>query len=96
MPITFQRCHVYNKVFFCNLNELAFVHPLLSHYLWGFLAFSKSWVVARQNSLTDLLIIHSLIDYLSGGFESFCKTNCNSSNDTLDRSKVYVFLTKGF
>jgi hypothetical protein len=30
-------------------------------------------VVARQNRLIDLLIIHSLIDHLSGGFESFVK-----------------------
>jgi hypothetical protein len=28
MPITFQKCHAYNKVFFLNLNELAF-YPLL-------------------------------------------------------------------
>jgi hypothetical protein len=72
------------------------VHQLFSRYLWGFLAFFDSWVVARQNRLTDPLIIHSLIDHLSRGFESFCKTNYSSSNDTFNCSKVYVFLTKGF
>jgi hypothetical protein len=29
MPITFQRCHVYNKVFFRNLNELAVCPPVI-------------------------------------------------------------------
>jgi hypothetical protein len=43
--------------------------------MWGFLAFSRSWVVTGQNRLTDLLIIHSLIDHLSKGFESFAKQN---------------------
>jgi hypothetical protein len=61
-----------------------FVHPLFSRYLWGFLAFSKSWVVAKQNSLIDLLIIRSLIDHLSGGFGSFCKTKCSSLPKAFD------------
>jgi hypothetical protein len=50
-------------------------HPLLPCYLWSFLVFSKSWVVARQNRLIDMFIICSLIDYLSRGFESFTKQN---------------------
>jgi hypothetical protein len=29
MPITLQICHVYNKVFFRNLNELAFYPPVI-------------------------------------------------------------------
>jgi hypothetical protein len=29
MPITFQICHVYNKVFFRNLHELAFCSPVI-------------------------------------------------------------------
>jgi hypothetical protein len=73
MPITFQRCYVYNKVFFRNLNKLAFCPPISFLSPMGLLAFSKSWVVVEQNRLTNLLIIHSLIDHLSGGFESFVK-----------------------
>jgi hypothetical protein len=30
MPITFQICQVYNKVFFRNLNELAFYPPVIT------------------------------------------------------------------
>jgi hypothetical protein len=29
MPITFQRCHIYNEVFFRNLNKLAFCPPFI-------------------------------------------------------------------
>jgi hypothetical protein len=29
MPTTFQRCHVYNEVFFRKLNELAFCPPII-------------------------------------------------------------------
>jgi hypothetical protein len=40
MPITFQICQVYNKVFYRNLNELACYPPvitLLPMELFGFL-----------------------------------------------------------
>jgi hypothetical protein len=30
MPITFQICQVYNKVFYYNLNELAFYLPVIT------------------------------------------------------------------
>ena len=29
MPVTFQKCHAYNKVFFLDLNELAFYPPFI-------------------------------------------------------------------
>ena len=29
MPIIFQKCHAYNKVFFLDLNELAFYPPFI-------------------------------------------------------------------
>jgi hypothetical protein len=47
MPITFQKCHAYNKVFFLDLNELAFYPPFIISLPAGLLAFSKSWAVAR-------------------------------------------------
>jgi hypothetical protein len=69
----FKYARFYNKVFYRNLNELAFYLPVIPCYLLSFLAFSKSQVVARQNRWTDLLIVRSLIDYLFGGFDSFAK-----------------------
>jgi hypothetical protein len=69
MPITFQKCHAYNTVFFLNLNKLAFVStPLLSCYLWSFLAFSKSRAVARQNGFHRKAYHCSSIIFPSGGF----------------------------
>ena len=72
MPIIIQKYHAYNKVFFLDLNKLAFYPPF---YLdpYGARCFSKSWAVARQNGFTELLVIHSLIDFLSEGFKSFVK-----------------------
>jgi hypothetical protein len=64
--------------------------------MWGFLAFSRSWVVTGQNRLTDLLIIHSLIDHLSKGFESFAKQNIVPQMIHSIAHFVYVLLTKGF
>jgi hypothetical protein len=48
MLITFQICLIYNKVFYRNLNELAFL--LTRYYLVACGAFGllHSWVVARQ------------------------------------------------
>jgi hypothetical protein len=88
MPITFQICIVYNKNFYCNLNDLACVtHPLLFCCLWSFLAFSSlGWLQDRIDEQTYLSFV-LLIDCHSGGFESFLQDKCSSSNDTLDRSK---------
>ena len=36
-----------------------------------------------------MLIIRPLIDFLSGGFESFAKIKLSSSNDSLGRLEVY-------
>jgi len=38
---------------------------------------------------TDMLIIRSLIDFPSGGFENFAKIKLSSPNDSLGRSEVY-------
>jgi hypothetical protein len=72
MPIIFHKYHAYNSDVFRNLNKMAFLSTLLYlDFSWGFLAIPKSWVVAEQNSFTDLLIIHSANNYSSRGFESF-------------------------
>ena len=73
MPITFQKCHAYNKVFFLDLNELAFYPPfiiLLPTGLFGLRQFLGGCKIER---FTEMLIIRSLIDFLSGVFESFVK-----------------------
>jgi hypothetical protein len=46
MLITFRKYHVYNKVFFLDLNKLAFYPPFYFNP-YGPFCFSKSWVVAR-------------------------------------------------
>jgi len=73
MFITFQKYHAYNKVFFLDLNELAFYPPFIISlpvglfYLLQFLGGHKiEWFI-------EMLIICSLTDILSEGFESFAK-----------------------
>jgi hypothetical protein len=35
VPIIFQICHVYNKIFYRNLNELASCLPVITLFLCG-------------------------------------------------------------
>jgi hypothetical protein len=73
MPITFQKCHAYNKVFFLDLNKLAFYPPFiisLPAMLFSLLQVLGGCQIER---FTEMLIIRSLIDFPSRGFESFTK-----------------------
>ena len=73
MPIRFQMFHAYNKVFFLDLNKLAFYPPfiiLLPTGLFSLLQVLAGWKIEQ---FIEMLIISSLINFLSGGFESFVK-----------------------
>ena len=73
MPIIFQRCHVYNNVFFHNLNELAFCPPIIILLPVGLFGLLQALGCCKIERFTEMLIICPLIDFLSGGFESFTK-----------------------
>ena len=73
MSITIQEYHVYNKVFFLNLNELAFfIHPFTLIPM-GLVAFPRLGWLQDRMVLIELLFIYSLINFLSGDFKSFAK-----------------------
>jgi hypothetical protein len=87
MLITFQICQVYNKVFYCNLNEFAFLLTRYYPVACGAFGLLQSWVVARQIRWIDMLIFCSF-DWLSfQRFWKFLQDKYSSSNDTLNRSK---------
>ena len=71
MSITIQEYHVYNKVFFLNLNELAFfIHPFTLIPL-GLVASPRLGRLQDRMVLTEPLFIYSLINFLSRYFKSF-------------------------
>jgi hypothetical protein len=73
MPVTFEKCHAYNKVFFPDLDELAFYPPFIISLPVGLFSLLQVLGGCRIEQFTEMLIIRSLIDFLSGGFESICK-----------------------
>ena len=73
MPITFQKCHTYNKVFFLDLNKLAFYPPFIIALPAGLFSLLQVFGGCKIEQFTEMLIIRSLIDFPSGGFGSFAK-----------------------
>ena len=95
MPNIINKFHAYNKVFFLNLNKFGILSTLFNLIFVGLIAFPNLRWLQDRTVLTELPIIHYLINLLSGGFMSFAKTNVSSSNDSLDRSMCMI-LTKAF
>jgi hypothetical protein len=73
MLITFQKFHAYNKVFFLDLNKLAFYPPFIILLHVGLFSLLQVLSGCKIEQFTEMLIICSLIDFPSGGFESFAK-----------------------
>ena len=73
MLIIFQKYHAYNKVFFLDLNELAFYPPFIISLPVGLFSLLQVLGGCMIERFTDMLIIRSLIDFPSGGFGIFCK-----------------------
>ena len=59
MPITFQKCHAYNKVFFLNFNELAFYPPFIISLPAGLFGLLEALDGCKIERFTEMLIIHS-------------------------------------
>ena len=70
MPITFQKCHAYNKVFFLDLNKLAFYPPFIISLPVGLFSLLQVLGGCKIEWFKEMLIICPLIDFLSGDFES--------------------------
>ena len=73
MLITFQKCHSYNKVFFLDVNELAFYPPFIISLPVGLFSLLQVLGGCTIEWFTEMLIICPLIDFLSRGFENFAK-----------------------
>ena len=73
MSVTFQKYHVYNKVFFLDSNKLAFYPPFIISLPTGLFSLLQVLAGCKIEQFTEMLIIRSLTDFLSGGFESLVK-----------------------
>jgi len=73
VPITFQKCNAYNKVFFLDLNKLAFYPPFIISLPVGLFSLLQVLGGCKIEWFKEMLIICRLIDFLSRGFESFAK-----------------------
>ena len=73
MSIIFQKCHAYNKVFFLDFNKLAFYPPVIISLPMGLFSLLQVLAGWKIEQFIEMLIISSLINFLSGGFESFVK-----------------------
>ena len=63
MSVTFQKCHAYNKVFFLDLNELAFYPPFIISLPVGLFCLLQFLGGRKIEWFTKMLIIRSLIDF---------------------------------
>ena len=73
MLVTFQKYHVHNKVFFLDSNKLALYPPFIILLPVGLSSLLQVLGGCRKELFTEMLIIRSLTDFLSGGFESLVK-----------------------
>jgi hypothetical protein len=67
------KCHAYNKVFFLNLNKFGIISTIFNLIPMGLIAFPSLRWLQDRTVLTELPIIYSLINLLSGGFMNFAK-----------------------
>ena len=73
MPVTFQKFHVYNKVFFLDLDKSAFYPSLIVSLPVELFSLLQVLGGCKIERFTEMLLIRSLIDFLSRGFKSFAK-----------------------
>ena len=73
MPITFQKCRAYNKVFFLDLNKLGFYPPFIILLPVGLFSLLQILGGCKIEQFIEMLSICSLIDFLFRDFESFAK-----------------------
>ena len=66
---TFQKYHVYNKVFFLDSNKLALYPPFIISLPVGLSSLLQVLGSCRKERFTEMLIIRSLIDFPSRGLE---------------------------
>jgi hypothetical protein len=71
------KCHAYNKVFFLNLNKFGIISTLFNLISVGLIAFPSLRWLQDRTVLTELPIIYSLINLLSGRFYEFYKIKYN-------------------
>ena len=71
MPVTFQKYHVYNKVFFLGSNKLALYPLFIISLPMGLSSLLQVLGGCRKEWFTEMLIIRSLIDFPSRGLEVF-------------------------
>ena len=69
MSVTFQKYHVYNKVFFLGSNKLALYPPFIILLPVGLSSLLQVLGGCRKELFTEMLIIRSLIDFPSRGLE---------------------------
>jgi hypothetical protein len=96
MLITFQRCQVYNKVFFHNLNKLAFYPSVIILLPVGLFSILQVLGACRTDQFHKPAY-HSFFDRPSfWRFWNFCKRKLSSSNDALNRSMCMNSSPKAF
>ena len=69
MLVTFQKYHVYNKVFFLDSNKLALYPPFIIYLPMGLSSLLQALGGCRKEWFIEMLMIRSWIDFPSRGLE---------------------------